>query len=135
MIADSEVSSVRAIDLQEGQAATLVGQGLFDFGDVDGEGDQALLQHPLDVAAIDDVLYVADTYNHKIKAIDLRTRTVSTVCDGGGPDVLNEPSGMCAVGDRLLVADTNHHRVVWVDPRTGEMEELVLRGAEEVTAP
>lgn len=135
MIADSEVSSVRAIDLQEGQAATLVGQGLFDFGDVDGEGDQALLQHPLDVAAIDDVLYVADTYNHKIKAIDLRTRVVTTAFGDGTTDLLNEPGGMCAVGDRLLVADTNHHRVVWVDPRSGQMEELVLRGSGETTAP
>ena len=127
MIADSEVSSVRAIDLEEGRAASIVGQGLFDFGDVDGAGDEALLQHPLDVAAIGDVLYVADTYNHKIKAIDLRTRAVSTVFGTGDPNVLNEPGGMCAVGERLLVADTNNHRVCWVDPRTGQMEELVLR--------
>lgn len=127
MIADSEVSSIRAIDLQKGQAATLVGQGLFDFGDVDGSGDEALLQHPLDVAVIGEVLYVADTYNHKIKAIDLRTRAVSTAFGNGDTSVLNEPSGLCAVGDRLLVADTNNHRVLWADPGTGALEELVLR--------
>lgn len=128
MIADSEISSVRAIDLQEGQAATVVGQGLFDFGDVDGEGDTALLQHPLDVAAIGHVLYVADTYNHKIKAIDLRTRTVSTAFGNGDPEVLDEPSGLCAVGERLLVADTNRHRVLWADPRTGELEPIEFSG-------
>ena len=52
---------------------TLVGLTgtLFDFGDVDGTGRDVRLQHPLGVAWSDGKLYVADTYNNKIKVIDV----------------------------------------------------------------
>lgn len=126
VVADSEVSSIRAIDLHENEVATLVGKGLFDFGDVDGKAEDVLLQHPLDVAAIGETVYVADTYNHKIKAIDLRTLETRTVFGTGDTDVLNEPSGLCAVGDRLLVADTNNHRLLWADPADGSLTPLEL---------
>ena len=46
-IADSEVSSIRVFDLSTRKVSTLAGQGLFDFGDVDGEGEAVRLQHPL----------------------------------------------------------------------------------------
>ena len=46
-IADSESNIIRAIDLASGQVETLVGGDLFDFGDVDGTGDDVRLQHPL----------------------------------------------------------------------------------------
>ena len=121
IVADSEVSSVRAIDLHENKVETVVGKGLFDFGDVDGAAADVLLQHPLDVAAIGETLYVADTYNHKIKAVDLRAMEVRTVFGTGDPDVMNEPGGLCAVGERLLVADTNNHRLLWADPRDGSV--------------
>ena len=50
---------------------TLVGGDLFEFGDVDGSGDEVRLQHPLGVAfAYGDKLLIADTYNHKIKQLD-----------------------------------------------------------------
>jgi len=126
MVADSEVSSVRAINLEEGQVQTVVGHGLFDYGDVDGAGEEVLLQHCMDVTRIGETLYVADTFNHKIKAIDLRTRQCKTAFGLDQPDHLDEPAGICAVGDRLLVADTNHHRLVWIDPETGTLEPLPL---------
>jgi thiol-disulfide isomerase/thioredoxin len=70
--ADSEVSSIRSASLDpNGVVGTIVGKGLFDFGDVDGAGDTVRLQHPLGVAYLRNKLYVADTYNHKIKVIDL----------------------------------------------------------------
>ena len=128
MVADAEISSVRAIDLQQGEVQTVVGRGLFDFGDVDGEGDDVLLQHPMDVALLGETLYVADTYNHKIKAIDLRSRRTQTVFGGGEEALLDEPAGLCAVGERLLVADTNHHRVLWADPTDGSLTPLELTG-------
>lgn len=44
-------------------------QNLFAFGDVDGKGVDAKLQHPLGVAwmAEQSLLYVADSYNHKVR--------------------------------------------------------------------
>lgn len=43
-------------------------QNLFAFGDVDGKGVDAKLQHPLGVAWTPEqsLLYVADSYNHKV---------------------------------------------------------------------
>jgi thiol-disulfide isomerase/thioredoxin len=70
--ADSEVSSIRSASLDpKGAVGTIVGKGLFDFGDVDGAGDAVRLQHPLGVVYLRNQLYIADTYNHKIKVIDL----------------------------------------------------------------
>ena len=41
---------------------------LFKFGDRDGRGSEALLQHPLGVCVIDSsTVLVADTYNHRVK--------------------------------------------------------------------
>ena len=127
MIADSEVSSIRAVDLNQGEAQTISGGGLFDFGDRDGGPEEMAFQHPMDLAVIGQDLYVADTYNHKIKVVNLPTMECRTLVGNGKPGILNEPSGICAVGERLLVADTNAHRVVWVDPGNGAIEEIELR--------
>ena len=84
-VADSEGSSVRAVPFDAaGAVTTLIGTAqlgdarLFTFGDLDGQPGKARLQHCLDVAYHDGVVYVADTYNHKIKAIDLKTNECKT---------------------------------------------------------
>src|SRR5437868_2664520 len=99
--ADSEVSAVRSADLNpEGKVETLIGEGLFKFGDVDGKYPTARLQHPLGVAFHDGEIYVADTYNHKIKKINPNTRELSAfigtgkrgLIDGSSTQAqLNEP--------------------------------------------
>ena len=62
--ADSETSSVRTADLDpDGRVRTLVGLGLFEFGDLDGVGDSVRLQHPLGVCFHEGAVYLADTYN------------------------------------------------------------------------
>ena len=67
-VADSEVNAIRAVSLDsDGAVTTLAGGGLFTFGDRDGVGPAVRLQHPLGIASTDKALYVADTYNHKIK--------------------------------------------------------------------
>ncbi len=72
--ADSEVSAVRSADLDpSGSVETVVGEGLFEFGDKDGRGKEVRLQHPIGILFHDRHLYVADTYNNKIKRIDPAT--------------------------------------------------------------
>ena len=90
-VADSEISAVRKIDLEKGLVTTLVGKGLFDFGDVDGDQKKARLQHALGVAYHDGVVYVADTYNNKIKGIHLRQRSVKTLWGDGKPGAADDP--------------------------------------------
>ncbi len=123
--ADSETSSVRVFDLAEHRVGTLVGRGLFDFGDVDGPPSDALMQHPLGVAAGEGQLYVADTFNHKIKTVDLRGGGTHTLA-GGDKSVFFEPGGLALAGDFLLVVDTNNHRVRVVHCGNGRVRDLAL---------
>ncbi len=116
---DSETSSVRLADLEQHVVATVLGRGLFDFGDVDGDAEQARLQHPLGIAAAQgNEIYVADTFNHKVKVIDLATSSARTLA-GGDDDALCEPGGLTVVGDFLIVADTGRHRLVAVRREDG----------------
>jgi thiol-disulfide isomerase/thioredoxin len=110
-IADSETSSLRWIS--GGEMHTAVGQGLFDFGHVDGPAKEALLQHPLGVAALPDgSVLVADTYNGAIRRFDPEADTVSTVDSG-----LAEPSDVLvtSAGD-VLVVESGAHRLTRLAP-------------------
>jgi thiol-disulfide isomerase/thioredoxin len=135
-IADSEVSGIRAVPLDgRGEVKTIVGEGLFDFGDVDGVGGKVRLQHPLGVAFHDGKLYVADTYNSKIKVIDPAKRSCQTYLGGDGDGwvagpLFNEPAGLSAAGDRLFVADTNAHRIRVIDLKAKTVSTLALQGVE-----
>ena len=137
--ADAESSTIRYLETQEGGATGLLagsGAGLFDFGDSDGVGREALFQHPLGVAFDGTRLYVADTYNGKIKWVDPATGAVTTLAGGepgwaDGPSPrFDEPGGLHFAGGVLYVADTNNHAVRLVDPATGAARTLVLYGIE-----
>jgi thiol-disulfide isomerase/thioredoxin/sugar lactone lactonase YvrE len=139
-VADSEGSVVRSMPLDgKGAVRTIVGEewreDLFEFGDVDGVGDKVRLQHALGVACHDGKVYVADTYNSKIKVIDPEKHSCETVL-GGEPDgwlagpLFNEPAGLSFAGDKLYVADTNAHRIRVVDLKTKKVSTLKLQGVE-----
>ncbi|MCS7191280.1 MAG: thioredoxin-like domain-containing protein [Fimbriimonadales bacterium] len=141
--ADSEVSSIRAADIDpNGTLETLVGGDLFEFGDVDGFGRQARLQHPLGVVYVDGMLYVADTYNNKIKRLDPRTRRIETFLgtgaagarDGENP-TFDEPGGITYAHGKLYIADTNNHLIRVADLKTKRVETLLLRGLEKAKPP
>lgn len=126
-VADSEGSSIRAVPFDRGgPVTTVVGTAdlpsarLFTFGDADGPADRARLQHPLGVVYHAGRLYVADTYNNKIKSVDPATGEVVTLklIDETGADAtagFNEPAGISAAADKLYVADTNNHRIAVID--------------------
>jgi hypothetical protein len=112
-IADSETSALRWIEHDE--LHTAIGQGLFDFGHVDGPAKQALLQHPLGVAALPDgSVLIADTYNNAVRRYDPSTETVSTVASD-----LAEPSDILVTrsGD-VLVVESAAHRLTRLAPGT-----------------
>ncbi len=132
-VADSECSGIRAISLTpRGGVRTLVGTGLMDFGDRDGVGRQARLQHALGIVYAERKLYVADTYNHKIKVIDPIRCTCTTFVgpDSAGRPQFNEPGGISYANGKLYVADTNAHRIRVVDLKTKAVATLELEGVE-----
>ena len=142
--ADSEVSAVRAADLDpSGKVETLIGEGLFEFGDVDGAYPKARLQHPLGVAFHEGAIYVADTYNHKIKKLDPATKQLTTFIGTGkrgladGPFTsaqLNEPSGLCFADGRLFIADANNHVIRVADLNAATLATLEWKGMEKLAA-
>jgi DNA-binding beta-propeller fold protein YncE len=140
--ADSEVSAVRTADLKiGGMVGTLIGQGLFEFGDIDGKYPEARLQHPLGVAYKDGYVYIADTYNHKIKRVDPKTQTLETVLgtgkrgmsDGKAKEAtLNEPNGLTFAAGKWYIADTNNHIIRIFDPTSGDLSTLKFTGLEKL---
>ena len=116
---DPESSAVRMVPIEgDGNVTTLVGTGLFDFGDVDGTGTAALFEHPQGIVYVDGRLYVSDTYNHKLRTVDPVGAEVVTVAGGeeagfrdgiGLQALLSEPNGISRAGDRLYFADANNH--------------------------
>jgi len=140
-VADSEASAIRAIDPgPDGAIATIVGEGLFEFGDRDGTGAREVrLQHPLGVAWHDGALWIADTYNHKIKRLDPASAACRTFAGSGEPGRrdgeadaarFSEPSGLAAAAGSLWVADTNNHALRVVDLATGKVATRTLRGLQ-----
>lgn len=114
-VADPESSSIRQINLQTGLVITLVGKGLFTFGDRDGPADRALLQHPQGLAYLNGALYIADTFNNAIRKLDLGSLKVSTVAKD-----LAQPNGLAVLNNHtLLIADTYRDRIVALNLDTG----------------
>jgi thiol-disulfide isomerase/thioredoxin len=135
-VADSEVSAVRALPLGgKGEVRSIVGEGLFEFGDEDGVGRDVRLQHALGLAFHDGKLYLADTYNSKLKIIDPAKQSCTTYLGGKGSGwftgaLFNDPGGLSIAGDRIYVADTNNHRIRVVDLKTKAVSTLTLKGVE-----
>ncbi len=128
-VADSETSAVRALDFADEQVRTIVGKGLLEFGDRDGDRKTALLQHAQDVAFGPNGLLVADTYNDKLKKLDPVTGTVETWYAVAGEPGLGEPGGLLQLeGGQVVVADTNRHRILVIDPASRDANLLVLGG-------
>lgn len=141
--ADAENSAIRLLDLERAQVGTIIGRGLFEFGDVDGAYPAARMQHCLGVTTYPtpegERLLVADTYNHAIKIVDPFARTSRTLIRPGADDgalPLSEPAGLFlapgtpdgARTPRLFIADTNNHRIVVADPETGALREVRING-------
>ncbi|MEO8397753.1 MAG: thioredoxin-like domain-containing protein, partial [Chloroflexota bacterium] len=146
-IADPESSTIRAADTEKQTVDTIAGtledNNLFDFGDIDGAQGTSRLQHALGVTgAADGMLYIADTYNSRIKQLDPKTNTVTTISgtgQGGGfldgigtAAQFNEPGGLSAAGDRLFVADTNNGAIRVIDLKTEQVSTVQFPNPEKL---
>lgn len=126
--ADSESSTVRVVDFPQNVLRVISGttdNNLFDFGDRDGIAGVSRLQHALDVVGTPagDVLYIADTYNNKIKRYNVATGATVTLFggeagfrDGDSQTArFHEMGGISYADGKLYVADTNNHSIRVID--------------------
>jgi thiol-disulfide isomerase/thioredoxin len=125
---DAESSALRWLTA-DGTIGTAVGEGLFDFGHVDGPAATARLQHPLGVTLLPDgALAVLDTYNGAVRRYDPSSGEVSTLARG-----LLEPSGAVLVGGDLVVVESAAHRLVRPAPAAESIAGSPLTLARPVT--
>ena len=140
-VADCEGSSIRAVPFDTSRPVrTVVGTAdqpdsrLFRFGDRDGAREDVLLQHALGVCFWEGSLYVADTYNNKIKVVSAatgETRTLSGTGEPGwsdSPAQYDEPAGISFADGRLYIADTNNHRIRTLEIATGRVNTFSIAG-------
>ncbi|HSU14167.1 thioredoxin-like domain-containing protein [Longimicrobium sp.] len=137
--ADAESSAIRYA-VAGADVRTIVGTGLFDFGDQDGTGDDVRLQHAQGLAwwPGERKLLVADTYNHRVKTVDPYTREARAFAGSGEAGLMDgdgeaarfwEPGGISVTPDgaRAYVADTNNHALRVIDLATRQVRTVELR--------
>ena len=143
---DAESSSLRVLAPAERggvEVATVIGAGLFEWGDQDGSIGEARLQHPTGIASITQGFIVSDTYNHRLRSVHMEAGTVTTIAggepgfrDGTGREArFFEPGGLARIGDVLIVADTGNHALRRVDLSTGVVTSLLPMGLEPPATP
>ncbi len=95
-VSDTMNHRIRVVDLDSGVIDTLAGSGEEGFGGDGGPALEAKLDkpHDLEIGPEGD-LYVADTNNNRIRAIDLTTGIIRTVV-GAGPLGLDDVDGLPA---------------------------------------
>ena len=96
-------------------------------GFADGEAKSALFNAPIGVAVFNDNIYVADTYNDRIRVIE-RHGVVGTVAggtqgfaDGAGAQAkFDTPCGLAVLPDgKIIVADSNNRRLRIIEHGVG----------------
>jgi sugar lactone lactonase YvrE len=117
-----EGNAVYRLDTVAGRIFHVAGTGETGYTGDAGPAKTARLAGPKGVAWAPGVLYLADTENHVIRRIDLKTGTIATVAGtgqrGDGPDGnarecrLSRPHGIfVAPGGAVYVADSESHRI------------------------
>ena len=146
-VADSEGSSIRAVPFDPTKRVrTVLGSDhldvgrLFAFGDKDGPRNTAKLQHCLEVVYVgppaSGKIYVADTYNHKIKVVEAKNGDTKTLAGNGqpgsgdSPAQFREPAGLAHAAGKLYVADTNNHLIRVIELAGGKVSTLPIAGLE-----
>ena len=84
-------------------------------------------------------IYIADTYNNKVKVVDAKTGETETVAgtrESGlsdeGVGKFDEPSGITKIGNTLYVADTNNHLIRTINLETNAVGTMTFQGLEPV---
>lgn len=143
-VADQSNNRVRRIDLTSGLMTTVVGTGESGYNGDGALGTETALAGPSGLAVgRDGSLYVADTFNGRIRKFDARTETVETVVGGTGefqfvpgeneasPN-LSRPYAIALHPDgRLFITDTDHHLIRIWDFQKREMSLLAGNGKAE----
>ncbi|MCY3866074.1 MAG: thioredoxin-like domain-containing protein [Chloroflexi bacterium] len=142
--ADSESSTIRLADFENDLVTVVSGttnNHLFEYGDIDGELGMNRLQHALGVeGGLNGDIYIADTYNSRIKVIRAGETATNSIfglgglggyADGGSAVAeFDEPGGISYADGILYVADTNNHVIRTIDLEAGLVDTFEFSNPE-----
>ena len=128
-----------------GNISLFAGTGEAGYGGDGGPAARALFNEPHGLAIVDRQMYVADTRNQRIRKIDLKSGTITTIAGtgkagfsgDGGPAINAEFNGVFAIavnkeGNKIYVADLGNRRIRFLDLRSGTIMTVAGNGAEGV---
>jgi sugar lactone lactonase YvrE len=140
-IADQSNNRVRAVDLKTGMIRTVAGTGTAAY---DGDGKPATescLAGPSGLAVAAGTLYIADTFNGRIRTVDLVTGMIATAVGDGGsyryqsPDdppssSVSRPSGIALDREgNLFLTDSDSHLIRRWECATGLLTRIAGTGS------
>lgn len=118
VVADAGAEAIRVVRVADGRVETIAGGGPFTAGDALGRRVNVRLQHPQGVAVDPHgLVFIADSYNQRIKAVNMRSGDVHVV---NLDYALQQPEGLSVGAGALWIANTNAHEIVRVDLASGD---------------
>lgn len=102
---EGAASSLRTVAVPEGRVNTLIGHGLFQYGNADGNRQNAAMQHPTGVVVDESrgMAWIADAYNRKVRSFSLNNSQLSTLALMQN---LVRPSALALDAESLWIADS-----------------------------
>jgi sugar lactone lactonase YvrE len=124
-VCDEAGSAIRSVHMRTRQVTTLVGQGAWRSGNIEGSRSDALLQQPqaLSLDGTSPVLWVADSGNDQLRTLRLGGGELSTI---SLPQRLHCPAGLAVVNGIIWIADTDAHAVLRFDPADGTLRQIPI---------
>lgn len=136
-IADQSNNRVRAIDLATGLIRTVAGIGSASYNGDGIPATEAALAGPSGLAlGKDGTLFIADTFNGRIRAVDADTGVISTIVGDGGDyryqgaveppsSSVSRPSGIAVDPEgNIFLTDSDNHLIRRWDRSTGRLDRL-----------
>ncbi len=140
-VSDSSNNMIRKIVISSQEVTTLAGNT--SSGSADGTGTAASFNGPTDLTIVGDHLYVADTFNHTIRKINISTQEVTTLAGGAGNSgssngtgtaaSFNKPTGITTNGSNLYVVDSGNDLIRQVVISSAVVDTLAGSGSSGST--
>ncbi len=141
-VADQSNNRIRMVDLRTGVITTVAGTGTATFNGDGRPATEAALAGPSGLAiGTDGRLYIADTFNGRIRAVDPATGIIETVVGDGGEyryqgemeaasPSLSRPSGIAVdLEGNVFMTDSDNHLVRRWDRVAGRIDRVAGTGS------
>ena len=143
LIADNGNNRIRRVDARTGVITTVAGNGTKGYSGDNGPATSASLNGPLGVS-FDTVgnLYIADTFNSRIRKVAIGTGIITTIAGNGtaGFSGDNGPAAAASIyypynvaadsAGNLFIADNGNNRIRKVDAVTGAITTVAGNGTK-----